>query len=61
MYIEKRMDVLKFKDVTIAVEILEKEGYPLEDILMMCRINNTSCCKVNIKCICKELDILRSI
>lgn len=55
------MDVLKFQDATIAIELLEKEGYPLDDILMMCRMNNIHYGEVNIDWVRKELDSRRGI
>lgn len=54
------MDILKFLDATIAIELLEKEGYPLEDILKMCQIDNIHYGEVNIDRIRKELDSLKA-
>ena len=53
------MDILKIDDATM--DVLETEGYPLEDILMMCRMKNINYGEVDIDRMRYELDKVRGI
>ena len=54
------MDILKFQDATIAIELLVNEGYPLDDVLMMCRVDNSHYGEVDINRMREELDNLKA-
>ena len=54
------MDVLKFQDATIAIELLVEEGYKLNDVLVMCRLDNARYDEVDRNRVREELEKLKA-
>ena len=55
-----KMDILKFQDATIAIELLVGEGYQLDDVLMMCRWDNVHHGEVDINRVREGLNNLKA-